>query len=114
MKNRDPQNMYQHLLVFTLSLATPLVLYLSRHLDDNRLTSWNWVFNVVSLSRFCVVLIAVLLLVWFLSRVSFYEKGKPFVLFVTSFVMASSFWSEPEVIVDAARYFTQAKHLKVY
>jgi len=114
MKNRDPQNMYQHLLVFTLSLVTPLVLYLSRHLDDNRLTSWNWIFNVVSLSRFCVVLIAVLLLAWLLSRVSFYEKGKPFVLFVTSFILASSFWSEPEVIVDAARYFTQAKHLKVY
>jgi hypothetical protein len=114
MKNRDPQKMYQHLLVFILSLATPLVLYLSRHLDDNRLTSWNWVFNVVSPSRFLVVLIAVLLLAWLLSRASFYEKGKPFVLFVTSFVMATAFWSEPEVIVDAARYFTQAKHLKVY
>ncbi len=114
MKNRDPQNMYQHLLVFILSLATPLVLYLSRHLDDNRLTSWNWVFNVVSLSRFFIVLIAVLLLAWLLSRVSFYEKGKPFVLFVASFVLATAFWSEPEVIVDAARYFSQAKHLKVY
>jgi 4-amino-4-deoxy-L-arabinose transferase-like glycosyltransferase len=28
--------------------------------------------------------------------------------------MASSFWSAPEVIVDASRYFTQAKQLSVY
>jgi 4-amino-4-deoxy-L-arabinose transferase-like glycosyltransferase len=28
--------------------------------------------------------------------------------------MSSAFWSEPEVIVDASRYFTQAKHLQVY
>ena len=106
--------MFQHLLIFILSLATPLVLYLARSLDDNRLTSWKWVFSTVNHSRFIVVLIVVLCVAWLLSRVSFYEKGKPLVLFVTSFVMASFFWSEPEVIVDAARYFTQAKHLKVY
>jgi hypothetical protein len=114
MKNQEQQFMYQHLLVFTLSLAAPLVLYLTRHLDDNKLTSWNWAFNAVNLSRFLVVLITVLLFAWLLSRFSFYERGKPFVLFVTSFVVASSFWSEPEVIVDATRYFTQAKHLKIY
>jgi hypothetical protein len=114
MKKQGQQYMFQHLLVFILSLATPLVLYLIRHLDNNRLTSWNWAFNAANFSRFLVVLIAVLLFAWFLSRFSFYEKGKPVVLFVASFVMAASFWSEPEVIVDAARYFTQAKHLKVY
>jgi hypothetical protein len=112
--NQKPQNLHQHLLVFILSLGTPFVLYIGRHLDDNRLTSWKWAFNADNLSRFLFVLIPVLLLAWFLSRVSFYEKGKPFVLFFTSFVVASSFWSEPEVIVDAARYFSQAKHLKVY
>ena len=114
MKNQKQKYMFQHLLVFMLSLAAPLVLYLTRHLDDNRLTSWSWVFNVVSISRLLIVLFVVLLFAWLLSRFSFYERGKPVVLFVTSFVMAASFWSEPEVIVDAARYFTQAKHLKVY
>jgi hypothetical protein len=114
MKKQGQQYMFQHLLVFILSLTTPLVLYLIRHLDNNRLTSWKWAFNAANFSRFLVVLIAVLLFAWFLSRFSFYEKGKPVVLFVASFVMAASFWSEPEVIVDAARYFTQAKHLKVY
>ena len=114
MKNQEQQFMHQHLLVFILSLATPLVLYLTRHFDDNRLTSWNWAFNAAVPSRFLVVLIVVLLFAWLLSRFSFYEKGKPLVLFVTSFVMAAAFWSEPEVIVDGARYFTQAKHLEIY
>jgi len=115
MKNQEQQFMHQHLLVFILSLATPLVLYLTRHHDDNRLTSWKWVFNGASPPYFfLVVLIAVLLFAWLLSRFSFYEKGKPLVLFATSFVMAASFWSEPEGLVDAARYFTQAKHVKVY
>jgi len=115
MKKDEQQFIFQHLLVLLFSLGAPLVLYLTRHLDDNRLTSWKWVFNGPSPPYFfLVVLVAVLLFAWLLSRFSFYEKGKPLVLFVTSFVMASFFWSEPEVIVDAARYFTQAKHLKVY
>jgi hypothetical protein len=114
MKKDEQQFMFQHLLIFILSLATPLVLYFTRSFDDNRLTSWKWVFSTADHSRFIVVLIVVLCVAWFLSRFSFYEKGKPLVLFVTSFAMASFFWSEPEVIVDAARYFTQAKHLKVY
>jgi hypothetical protein len=114
MKDQEQQFKLQHLLVFILSLAIPPVLYLTRHLDDNRLTSWNWAFDAASLPRFLIVLVPVLLFAWLLSRFSFYEKGKPAVLFIASFVMASSFWSEPEVIVDAARYFTQAKYLKVY
>ena len=114
MMNQKPQNLHQHLLVFILSLATPFVLYIGRHHDDNRLTSWKWAFNADNITLFLFVLISVLLLAWLLSLVSFYEKGKPLLLFFTSFVVASSFWSEPEVIVDAARYFSQAKHLKVY
>ena len=31
-----------------------------------------------------------------------------------SFFLAAIFWKVPEVIVDASRYFTQAKHIKVY
>ncbi len=114
MKKGIGKNMDLHLLVFLLSLTTPLLLYLNRHLDDNRLTSWKWVFDFVSLSHFSLVLIMVLVCAAIISLVSFYEKSKPVVLFAAAFVLASSFWSSPEVIVDAARYFTQAKHLHVY
>src|SRR5208282_6633323 len=35
-------------------------------------------------------------------------------LFALSFCCASLLWREPEMIVDASRYFTQAKHLELY
>ena len=113
IKGGIEKNMDLHLLVFLLSLATPLLLYLNRHLDDNRLTSWNWVFDFVNLSRIGLVLTMVLVCAGLISLVSFYEKSKPFVLFAAAFILASSFWSIPEVIVDAARYFTGAKQLSV-
>ena len=114
MKNSKEKDLDQHLLIFLLSLAIPFVLYYNRHLDDNRLTSWNWVFDFVDLSQIGFMLGMALVFAWLLSLVSFYEKNKPLVLFVAAFVMASSFWSAPEVIVDSARYFTQAKQLSVF
>lgn len=114
MKGGKEKDVDQHLFIFILSLATPFVLYFNRHLDDNRLTSWSWVFDFVDLSRIGFTLGAALIFAWLLSQVTFYERSKPFVLFVAAFVMASSFWSVPEVIVDSSRYFTQAKQLSVY
>jgi len=113
---KDEWNKYTgyHLLIFVMSLLTPLVLYLGRHLDDNRLTSWKWAFDRVDPSRLILFWGAALVVAWFASRFSFYEKRKPFVLFAAAFIMAAFFWSEPEAIVDAARYFTQAKLLKVH
>ena len=35
-------------------------------------------------------------------------------LFIVSFAVSAMFWQEPEMIVDASRYFTQAKHLELY
>ena len=104
----------QHLFIFLLSLAVPLALYFNRHLDDNRLTSWNWVFAFVNLPRFGLTLMAAMIFAWLLSLASFYEKIKPLALFTAAFAAAAAFWSEPEVIVDSSRYFTQAKQLSVY
>jgi 4-amino-4-deoxy-L-arabinose transferase-like glycosyltransferase len=56
---------------------------------------------------------AALLFAWWASPVSI-KKYRLFFLFILSFGAASLFWATPEVIVDAARYFTQAKQLKVY
>ena len=114
MKNRKETDVGQHLFVFILSMAVPVALYFFRHLDDNRLTSWNWVCDFVSLAHVGLMLAATLIFALLLSRFSFYEKGRALVLFVAAFVMASAFWSAPEVIVDASRYFTQAKQLSIY
>ena len=101
------------MLIFFLSLITPLVLYFNRHIDDNRLVSWQWVFAHLSMGHLILIVGAALLLAWGVSFVSF-KNYRPLFLFVLSFVAASLFWGEPEVIVDASRYFTQAKQLKVY
>ena len=42
------------------------------------------------------------------------SEKSPYFLFLSSFAIAAIFWREPEVIVDASRYFTQAKHLELY
>jgi hypothetical protein len=49
-----------------------------------------------------------------LAKVQFPEERPALFLFLTSFAVSMVFWREPEVIVDASRYFTQAKHLEVY
>jgi len=101
------------LLVSFFTLATPVVLFSLRFLDDNRLTRWQWVFADVNAFRIFLFLIPVIIIAYGLSRVSFFDY-KPVFLFLFSFTIAAVFWSEPEVIVDTSRYFTQAKHLELY
>jgi len=114
MQYRQKRYTELQVFIFALSLVIPFVLYFNRRFDDNRLTSWTWAFDAISPPLFCLLLILVLGFAWLLSRVSFYEKRKGLGLFLAAFFMSSAFWSEPEVIVDASRYFTQAKHLRVY
>jgi hypothetical protein len=105
MKNKSETNAYLHLFIFVTSLAIPIALYFNRYLDDNRLTSWKWVFEYTDPTRPFFVLFGVLVLAWLLSQVSFYEKRHALLLFVVSFFTGSCFWSEPEVIIDSSRYF---------
>jgi len=114
MRTGKENNLDQQVFIFILCVATPFVLYLNRHLDDNRLTSWKWAFDLINPGRLGAVLLLVLVVAWLASLITFYEKRKGLVLFAASFVMAAFFWTEPEVIVDSSRYFTQAKHLHVY
>ncbi len=101
------------LLISFFALVVPVVLYSVRFLDDNRLTSWRWVFKDTDPVRIFLLLVPVIVIAYGLSRVSLLDRSPSF-LFVASFAVASLFWSEPEVIIDTARYFTQAKHLELY
>lgn len=101
-------------------------------MDDNRLTSWQWVFDGVSAGNiFLILVLGVIFLLVFSNLLEnlFYGVRKPdlsiggtflsrrlpaIFLFLFSFVTAVFFWNAPEVIVDTSRYFTQAKHLEVY
>jgi hypothetical protein len=89
----------------------PVVLFFFREVDDNRLTSWQWVFTVANPLSVYGAVLAGLAASWFLSRLAL---PGPRVLFLLAFLAGSLFWREPEVIVDASRYFTQAKHLELY
>lgn len=102
------------LLVGFLALAMPLVAFLARHIDDNRLTSWNWVFRGYEEFFFTYLwLIPAVVAAWMVSKYAI-EKCSSFVLCLISFLCVVPFWAEPEVIVDSARYFVQAKYLATH
>lgn len=125
------------LITSLLTLLTYSILFVFRSLDDNTLTSWDWVFNNVDAVKIYVILILGIIIAYVFSKVSFengqlksplprvgealasqflsfIERNPAMALFLFSFLIVVPFWKEPEVIVDASRYFTQAKHLKVY
>ena len=105
---------YHTLLISLFTLSVFPVLFIFRSVDDNRLTSWQWTFAHVDVSWIFLALILGIIFAYLLSRVSFPEHAPILFLFLSSFVVSIIFWKEPEVLVDASRYFTQAKHLKVY
>jgi hypothetical protein len=85
-----------------------------RSADDNSLFSWSWVFARLDGSRLYLVLIAGLIASAFLSLTAIPDNYEIPFLAVLSFAAIVPFWQEPEIIVDASRYFTQAKHLEMY
>ncbi|MFZ5996528.1 MAG: ArnT family glycosyltransferase [Nitrospirota bacterium] len=95
-------------------LAAFFILYAFRTYDDNRLTSWEWVFNTVNVTRFIMPLCLGIAIAYLLSKTYLWATRPALFLCMLSFAAAVPFWSEPEVIVDAARYFTQAKYLELY
>lgn len=102
------------LFVALLTLATLLTLFVTRSLDDNRLTSWQWVFVDADVLKILFILGIGVVLAYVFSGISFSQRKGEALLFISSFAIAAVFWREPEVIVDASRYFAQAKHLELY
>ncbi len=104
-----------HVLFFAvLLLATFGGLYHWRALDDNRLTSWQYVFGFADPRKVLLLLEAGILPALFLSKSSWPGRRPRLFLFFFSYAAAALFWPEPEVIVDASRYFTQAKNLELF
>ena len=101
-------------LISLCTLATLLGLYNLRTLDDNRLTSWWWVFDGVAPFTFFLMLVAGIALAYGFSRLSLHDRLAVPLLFLASFLVTAGLWQEPEVIVDAARHFLQAKYLELY
>ncbi len=101
-------------LISLCTLATLLGLYNLRTLDDNRLTSWWWVFDGVAPFAFFLMLVAGIALAYGISRLSVRGQGSVLLLFVVSFLITVGLWQQPEVNIDAARHFMQAKYLELH
>jgi hypothetical protein len=112
-----PEESNQGLLAVLVSLATLTVfagLFVVRSFDDNRLTSWRWAFEQEDFGTVTPILAVGIVFAYAISRVSVRGHWRPAALFVASFATSALFWGAPEVIVDAARYFMQAKYLELY
>ncbi len=110
MQNR----LAQVLLVSGLFLLFFVFLYLARTADDNSLFSWSWIFATLDAPRIYFLLVSGLVASFFLSRHAPPDKYQIPFLAALSFAVILPFWKESELIVDASRYFTQAKYLEVY
>ncbi|MDX1763058.1 MAG: glycosyltransferase family 39 protein [bacterium] len=102
------------LLFSFLTLITFPLLYRCRFLDDNSLTSWRWVFTDVGMMPIFVYLCFVLLLAAVVSKTVEVEKYPRLSLLLLPWVMVLPLWSAPEMILDSARYFIQAKYISEY
>ena len=111
--NSSNKNSYL-LLISLLTLVTFLTLYIFRAVDDNRLTSWLWAFEGVDITLILLIFVVGIIFAYFAAKSSFPERKPVLFLFSTAFAVSMFFWREPEVIIDASRYFTQAKHLEIY
>lgn len=100
--------------VVLLVSAAYFFLFAFRSADDNALTSWRWIFPAGDVPRGLLLVNASLALALALARLRWPARLGGAFLFAASFACAAAFWREPEVIVDAARYFTQAKHLELH
>lgn len=104
----------QRVLVGLVALSSLTLLFVFRGLDDNRLVSWQWVFAPGDLLALLSVAAGGVLLAYWFSRAPWRADRAVPALGVFAFLAALPFWGEPEVIVDAARYFVQAKHLSLF
>lgn len=102
----------QCVLVSLVVLAVVAALFVFRHFDDNRLVSWQWVYGSHDLWWPLLALILALPFAYLLASVSWTGRGTPVILGITAFAASVLSWSAPETIVDAARYFVQAKFLE--
>jgi len=98
---------------FFFLICLPL-LYIGRDLDNNSLVRYPWVFAE---KQFIDVFLFLLPAFFFSWLVSFYlnlEKRPVGVLILLGCIAVVPIWDEPELVIDSARYFSQAKYLSEY
>lgn len=97
------------LLASLLTLATMLTLFVLRPLDDNRLTSWHWVFAPKDGGRLAFWLVVAVLAAHLAGATLLRWLQRGMFLGAGAFGVSMLLWPTPEVILDAARHIGQAK-----
>jgi hypothetical protein len=100
-------------LVLAASGLFPLLAAL-RHLDDNSLTSWSWALTGRDLVGLWVLHLAVIGAALALSRRALSGRWRLPATVAGAFAAGIALAGEPEVVIDASRYFVQAKHLELF
>jgi len=103
-----------YLLISFAALAVIPLLFILRFLDNNRLTSWQWVFADGGLGTVYMLIVPAILLAYAFSCFAFPERFPGIFLFLSAFATSAFLWDVPEVLLDASRYFVQAKSLALY
>jgi hypothetical protein len=110
----DIRRTEQILLVSFCALLVVPLLYIGRLADDNTLTSWKWVFPATGILQAFFVLVPALLCAYALSGLRFAGPRAYALLSGVSVLAVLPLWREPEAVIDASRYFVQAKYLSEY
>jgi hypothetical protein len=106
---------FEHILLTALCfLITVPLLYICRSADGNTFTSWKWVFLDAGFLRVFFLLVPALLCAYALSRLPISGPCAYTSLFVLSLASVLPLWSGPEAVIDASRYFLQAKFMREY
>jgi hypothetical protein len=96
------------------SLVITLLLFHFRSYDDNRTTSWRWVFASGDTSFAVLLCLFALGIAYIFSKIEVKERHEGKVLFALAFISGVLFLPIPEIMIDTARYFTYAKYAELY
>lgn len=101
-------------LIFVISLCIFFGLLSLRVFDDNKLTSWHWIFVNADLLTVSIFLVSGLLAGMLFINLRVTNNQSVVFLILLSIVISLVHRGNPEVILDAGRYFSQAKYLEIY
>lgn len=107
----DVRKTEQILLVSFCTLIVIPLLYIGRLADDNTLTSWKWVFPESGVLQVFFVLVLALPCAYALSGLRLAGRRAHAFLAALSVLAVLPLWQQPEAVIDASRYFVQAKNL---
>ncbi len=99
------------LVVLCCAAVLPLLLVV-RSADESTFTSWRWVFPGRAILETCLLVVPAIVLAHLATR-ALRGRGRRVLLAVPALAVLP-LWAEPETILDASRYFVQAKFLSEY